>query len=84
MGQARTLIREPMERWGLHDMIPVTELLVSELVTNALRYSPGTVTLCVVTVAPSEFFSRGSQARPAASHSRASSMACSGSMSQAW
>jgi serine phosphatase RsbU (regulator of sigma subunit) len=48
VGQARTLIREPMERWGLHDMIPVTELLVSELVTNALRYSPGTVTLRLV------------------------------------
>jgi serine phosphatase RsbU (regulator of sigma subunit) len=48
VGQARTLIREPMERWGLDDMIPVTELLVSELVTNALRYSPGAVTLRIV------------------------------------
>ena len=48
VGQARTLIREPMERWGLKDMIPVTELLVSELVTNALRYSPGPVTLRLV------------------------------------
>ena len=48
VGRARTLIREPMERWGLEDMIPVTELLVSELVTNALRYSPGEVTLRIV------------------------------------
>jgi serine phosphatase RsbU (regulator of sigma subunit) len=48
VSQARTLIREPMERWGLEDMIPVTELLVSELVTNALRYSPGPVTLRIV------------------------------------
>jgi serine phosphatase RsbU (regulator of sigma subunit) len=48
VGQARSLIREPMERWGLEDMIPVTELLVSELVTNALRYSPGAVTLRLV------------------------------------
>ena len=48
VGQARSLIREPMERWGLEDMIPVTELLVSELVTNALRYSPGAVTLRIV------------------------------------
>ena len=48
MGEARTLIREPMKRWGLEDMIPVTELLVSELVTNALRYSPGHVTLRLV------------------------------------
>src|ERR1700760_1135421 len=48
VGQARSLIREPMERWGLEDMIPLTELLVSELVTNALRYSPGAVTLRIV------------------------------------
>ncbi|HEX3961730.1 MAG TPA: SpoIIE family protein phosphatase [Trebonia sp.] len=36
--QARTLIRDPMKRWGLEDYLPVTELLVSELVTNAVRY----------------------------------------------
>ncbi|HEX4831508.1 MAG TPA: SpoIIE family protein phosphatase [Trebonia sp.] len=36
--QARMLIRDPMKRWGLEDHIPVTELLVSELVTNAVRY----------------------------------------------
>ena len=49
VGEARALIREPMERWGLEDMIPVTELLVSELVTNALRYSAkGAVTLRLV------------------------------------
>jgi hypothetical protein len=46
--QARTLIREPMERWGLADLIPTTELLVSELVTNAMRYSRGEVTLRLV------------------------------------
>jgi len=45
---ARSLIREPMEHWGLSDLLPVTELLVSELVTNALRYSPGEVTLRMV------------------------------------
>jgi hypothetical protein len=28
-----------MKRWGLEDYIPVTELLVSELVTNAVRYA---------------------------------------------
>jgi serine phosphatase RsbU (regulator of sigma subunit)/anti-sigma regulatory factor (Ser/Thr protein kinase) len=37
--QARMLIRDPMKRWGLEDYIPVTELLVSELVTNAVRYA---------------------------------------------
>jgi anti-sigma regulatory factor (Ser/Thr protein kinase) len=36
--QARMLVRDPMKRWGLEDSIPVTELLVSELVTNAVRY----------------------------------------------
>jgi len=36
--QARTLIRDPMKRWGLEDYLPITELLVSELVTNAIRY----------------------------------------------
>src|SRR5216683_2015754 len=46
--RARTLVREPMERWGLGELIPVTELLVSELVTNAFRYAPGQVTLRLV------------------------------------
>ncbi len=46
--QARTGIIEPMERWGLEDLIPTTELLVSELVTNAMRYSRGDVTLRLV------------------------------------
>ncbi len=48
VGDARTLIREPMERWHLEELVPTTELLVSELVTNALRYSPGTITLRMV------------------------------------
>jgi anti-sigma regulatory factor (Ser/Thr protein kinase) len=38
----------PMKRWGLEDLIPTTELLVSELVTNAIRYSEGDVTLRLV------------------------------------
>src|SRR5581483_2540358 len=42
--QARVAIREPLERWKLGDLIPNTELLVSELVTNAVRYSRGDVT----------------------------------------
>ncbi len=45
---ARSAIREPMQRWGLADLIPTTELLVSELVTNAMRYSRGDVTLRLV------------------------------------
>jgi len=46
--QARNDIREPMLRWGLEDLLPTTELLVSELVTNAIRYSRGEVTLRLV------------------------------------
>ena len=37
-----------MQRWGLEDLIPTTELLVSELVTNAVKYSRGDVTLRLV------------------------------------
>src|SRR5271170_766291 len=46
--EARSAIIEPMKRWGLQDLIPTTELLVSELVTNAVRYSRGDVTLRLV------------------------------------
>ena len=48
VGQARAVIAEPMKRWGLQDLLPTTELLVSELVTNAVRYSRGDVTLRLV------------------------------------
>jgi serine phosphatase RsbU (regulator of sigma subunit)/anti-sigma regulatory factor (Ser/Thr protein kinase) len=46
--EARVLIRGPMERWGLSDLIPVTELLVSELVTNAMRYAKGDIAMRLV------------------------------------
>jgi hypothetical protein len=46
--EARSVIAEPLQRWGLDDLIPTTELLVSELVTNAVRYSRGDVTLRLV------------------------------------
>jgi len=46
--EARSVLAEPMKRWGLEDLIPTTELLVSELVTNAVRYSRGPVTLRLV------------------------------------
>jgi serine phosphatase RsbU (regulator of sigma subunit) len=46
--KARHLIREPLERWKLDELLPSTELLVSELVTNAIRYSVGEVTLRLV------------------------------------
>jgi anti-sigma regulatory factor (Ser/Thr protein kinase) len=46
--QARCLIREPLQRWGLSELMPTTELLVSELVTNAIRHATGEVTLRMV------------------------------------
>ena len=46
--RARGLIRRPLTRWKLADLIPVTELLVSELVTNAVRYAQGTIGLRLV------------------------------------
>ncbi len=47
-GKARALVCEPLERWGLDSLLPVTQLLVSELVTNAIRYTDGDVTLRLV------------------------------------
>jgi hypothetical protein len=46
--RARSLICEPLERWKLGELLPTTELLVSELVTNAIRHATGPVTLRMV------------------------------------
>jgi anti-sigma regulatory factor (Ser/Thr protein kinase) len=46
--KARQLIGKPLRRWGLEELLPVTELLVSELVTNAIRYARGDVSLRMV------------------------------------
>jgi anti-sigma regulatory factor (Ser/Thr protein kinase) len=46
--RARALIRRPLARWKLTELIDVTELLASELVTNAVRYAPGTIGLRLV------------------------------------
>jgi serine phosphatase RsbU (regulator of sigma subunit) len=48
VAHARQLIRGPLERWKLDELVPTTELLVSELVTNAIRYAVGEVTLRLV------------------------------------
>ncbi|MGC0417149.1 hypothetical protein ABIA38_002663 [Embleya sp. AB8] len=46
-GMARKLVREQLEVWHLADLSDVTELVVSELVGNALRYgrAPGQLRL---------------------------------------
>jgi serine phosphatase RsbU (regulator of sigma subunit)/anti-sigma regulatory factor (Ser/Thr protein kinase) len=45
---ARTLVRDPLKRWGLEDLIDSSELLVSELVTNAIKYAKGQVLLRLI------------------------------------
>ncbi|MFI2411240.1 SpoIIE family protein phosphatase [Streptomyces sp. NPDC018947] len=46
-GQARAAVREQLVTWGLEDLVDTTELVVSELVGNALRYgnAPGELRL---------------------------------------
>ncbi|MFE4776212.1 SpoIIE family protein phosphatase [Streptomyces sp. NPDC056713] len=41
----RALVREKLEDWGLHEAAFVSELVVSELVTNAIRYGRPPVSL---------------------------------------
>ncbi|MFJ3927987.1 SpoIIE family protein phosphatase [Streptomyces sp. NPDC090022] len=43
VGRARELARTQLPAWGLEDLLDTTELLVSELVTNALRYGQGEI-----------------------------------------
>lgn len=45
VGRARELARDQLTSWGLEDLVDTTELLVSELVTNALRYGEGEIRL---------------------------------------
>ncbi|TRV79539.1 SpoIIE family protein phosphatase [Streptomyces sp. 130] len=45
VGRARELARGQLTSWGLDDLVDTTELLVSELVTNALRYGEGEIRL---------------------------------------
>ncbi len=44
-GRARRLARRALARWGLEDLNDAVELLVSEVVTNAVRYASRPVTL---------------------------------------
>jgi serine phosphatase RsbU (regulator of sigma subunit)/anti-sigma regulatory factor (Ser/Thr protein kinase) len=46
--KARSLIKRPLRKWGLVDLIPTAELLVSELVTNAVRYAQGKIGLRLI------------------------------------
>ena len=46
--RARSLIRRPLRQWGLTELIPAAELVVSELVTNAVRYAQSKISLRLV------------------------------------
>ncbi|GAB2888472.1 SpoIIE family protein phosphatase [Streptomyces deserti] len=39
VGRARAVLRERLHDWGLAELVGTTELMVSELVTNAVRHS---------------------------------------------
>jgi serine phosphatase RsbU (regulator of sigma subunit)/anti-sigma regulatory factor (Ser/Thr protein kinase) len=43
--RSRGLVRAQLEKWGLSDLSYTTELVTSELITNALRYAPGPIEL---------------------------------------
>ncbi|WP_406173106.1 SpoIIE family protein phosphatase [Streptomyces sp. NBC_00996] len=45
VGRAREYARTQMVSWGLEPLVDTAELLVSELVTNALRYGEGEIRL---------------------------------------
>ncbi|KOV69599.1 hypothetical protein ADL00_11445 [Streptomyces sp. AS58] len=45
---ARSLVQRQLEVWGLEETAFVTELVVSELVTNAIRHAEGPVRLRVI------------------------------------
>ncbi|MEU4211740.1 SpoIIE family protein phosphatase [Streptomyces sp. NPDC026206] len=46
--RARSLMNEQLSAWDLEEMAFATELIVSELVTNAYRYAGGPVTLRLI------------------------------------
>lgn len=45
VGEARAKVSRQLETWGLDELSMTTELIVSELVTNAIRYGEGPVRL---------------------------------------
>ncbi|MFE6365794.1 SpoIIE family protein phosphatase [Streptomyces sp. NPDC057806] len=48
VASSREVTRGKLAEWGLQDDTFVTELIVSELVTNAVRYAGGPVGLCLI------------------------------------
>ncbi|MFC4030757.1 SpoIIE family protein phosphatase [Streptomyces polygonati] len=48
VGRARATAARQLTAWGLDHLVPTTELVVSELVTNAVRYAGGPVRLRLI------------------------------------
>ncbi|MCI0384556.1 SpoIIE family protein phosphatase [Streptomyces sp. CNQ085] len=48
VGQARELVAAQLSTWGLEEMAFTTELIVSELVTNAIRYAGSPIGLRLI------------------------------------
>jgi PAS domain S-box-containing protein len=48
VADARNQVTERLGRWGLDEIAFVTELIVSELVTNAIRYAEGPIQLRLI------------------------------------
>ncbi|MET7272527.1 SpoIIE family protein phosphatase [Streptomyces flaveolus] len=46
--KARRLVADTLTEWGLDDLVPGAELIVSELVTNAVRYAEGGIGLRLI------------------------------------
>jgi anti-sigma regulatory factor (Ser/Thr protein kinase) len=47
VGRARHLVRSQMEGWGMETDAPEVELIVSELVSNAVVHGQGRICLCL-------------------------------------
>jgi serine phosphatase RsbU (regulator of sigma subunit)/anti-sigma regulatory factor (Ser/Thr protein kinase) len=48
VARARNLVSTQLTTWGLEELLFTTELVVSELVTNAIRYGTGPIVLCLI------------------------------------
>jgi serine phosphatase RsbU (regulator of sigma subunit)/anti-sigma regulatory factor (Ser/Thr protein kinase) len=48
VAEARDLVTRRLTAWGLDDMVFTTELIVSELVTNAIRHASGPIRLRLI------------------------------------
>ncbi|MFF3290401.1 SpoIIE family protein phosphatase [Streptomyces sp. NPDC003023] len=48
VSDARALVTEQLAVWGLDDLVQTTELIVSELLTNAIRYAGGPVSVRLI------------------------------------